>query len=216
MQHPPADEVLERLWYAQEEQRSITSIAELKLNGEAARAVEELLAAKLVKRGESIELTSEGSEKARGIVRRHRLAEILFGQVLDVDDTDMEKSACEFEHILAERVVDRVCTFLGHPPACPHGLPIPQGSCCQVYSKKVEPLITRLVDLPIGGSGSVVFIAPKSVFRLNRLASFGVVPGSQVRLIERKPSVVLSCGQTSIAVEDEIGREIFVRPISAA
>ena len=214
MQHPPADEVLERLWYAKEEQRTINSIAELKLNGEAARAIEELLAAKLIRRGESIELTTEGSERARGIVRRHRLAEILFGQVLDVDDTDMEKSACEFEHILAERVVDRVCTFLGHPPACPHGLPIPQGSCCQVYSKKVEPLITRLVDLPIGGSGSVVFIAPKSVFRLNRLASFGVVPGSQVRLIERKPSVVLACGQTSIAVEDEIGREIFVRPIS--
>lgn len=214
MQHPPADEVLERLWYAKEEQRTINSIAELKLNGEAARAIEELLAAKLIRRGEAIELTTEGSERARGIVRRHRLAEILFGQVLDVGDTDMEKSACEFEHILAERVVDRVCTFLGHPPACPHGLPIPQGSCCQVYSKKVEPLITRLVDLPIGGSGSVVFIAPKSVFRLNRLASFGVVPGSQVRLIERKPSVVLACGQTSIAVEDEIGREIFVRPIS--
>lgn len=216
MQHPPADEVLERLWYAKEEQRTVNSIAELRLNGEAARAVDELIASKLIRCGDAIELTTEGTERARGIVRRHRLAEILFGQVLDVDAGDAEKSACEFEHILAERVVDRVCTFLGHPPACPHGLPIPQGSCCQVYSKKVEPLITRLVDLPIGASGSVVFIAPKSVFRLNRLAAFGVVPGSQVRLVERKPSVVLACGQTSIAVEDEIGREIYVRPISAA
>lgn len=209
MQHPPADEALERLWYAQEEKRAVHSIDD-------PRVADELAAAKLIRRGDAIELTEEGAERARGIVRRHRLAEILFGQVLDVDAGDAEKSACEFEHILAERVVDRVCTFLGHPPACPHGLPIPQGSCCQVYSKKVEPLITRLIDLPIGGSGSVVFIAPKSVFRLNRLASFGVVPGSQVRLIERKPSVVLACGQTSIAVEDEIGREIFVRPISAA
>lgn len=205
MQHPPADEALERLWYAKEEQRPVRE-----LNDEG--ALQELLAAKLVTRGEAIELTKEGAERARGIVRRHRLAEILFGQVLDVEAGDAETSACEFEHILAERVVDRVCTFLGHPPACPHGLPIPPGSCCQVYSKRVEPLITRLIDLPIGGSGSVVFIAPKSVFRLNRLASFGVVPGSQVRLVERKPSVVLACGQTSIAVEDEIGREIYVRP----
>ena len=213
MHHPPTDEILERLWYAQEEQRTITSPAELKMNGDAARAIEELIAAKQIRRNpRSIELTIDGAERARGIVRRHRLAEILFTQVFAVDAGDAEKSACEFEHILAERVVDRVCTFLGHPPACPHGLPIPQGSCCQVYSKKVDPLITRLIDLPIGATGSVVFIAPKSVSRLNRLASFGLVPGSQVRLIERKPSVVLACGQTSIAVEDEIGKEIYVRP----
>ena len=212
MQHPPADEVLERLWYAQEERKTITTIEELQLNGEAARAIAELITSGLIRVGDTIELTKEGGERARGIVRRHRLAEILFGQVLEVDATDAETSACEFEHILAERVVDRVCTFLGHPPACPHGHPIPQGSCCQVYSKKVDPLITRLVDLPIGGSGSVVFIAPRSVSRLNRLAAFGIVPGSQVRLIERKPSIVLACGQTSIAVEDEIGREIYVRP----
>jgi DtxR family Mn-dependent transcriptional regulator len=205
MQHPAADEILEQLWYAQEEQRAIASFDD-------ESALQELLAAKLIRRGDAIELTGEGAERARGIVRRHRLAEILFTQVLDVDVKDAETSACEFEHILAERVVDRVCTFLGHPPACPHGLPIPEGSCCRVYAKKVEPLITRLVDLPLGATGSVVFIAPRSVSRLNRLASFGVVPGSQVRLIERKPSVVLACGQTSIAVEDEIGREIYVRP----
>lgn len=213
MQHPAVDEVLEQLWYAREEKRSVASPDELKLNGDGERAVEELLASKQIRREHGLlDLTDEGSERARGIVRRHRLAEILFTQVLDVEASDAERSACEFEHILAERVVDRVCTFLGHPPACPHGLPIPEGSCCQVYAKKVDPLITRLVDLPLGASGSVVFIAPRSVSRLNRLAAFGVVPGSQVRLIERKPSIVLACGPTSLAVEDEIGREIYVRP----
>jgi DtxR family Mn-dependent transcriptional regulator len=160
----------------------------------------------------NLELLPDGEERARGIVRRHRLAEILFTQILEVEMKDAERSACEFEHILSERVVDRVCTFLGHPPTCPHGKAIPPGQCCSVYAKKVEPLISRLIDLPIGGSGSVVFIAPKSLSRLDRLAAFGVVPGTNVRLIERKPSVVFSCGQTSIAVEDEIGREIYVRP----
>lgn len=212
MHHPPADEILERLWYATEEQRP-HSIDELQMNGDTTAAVDELVNAKLVRRqGESLELTHEGSERARGIVRRHRLAEILFTQVLEADSKDAEQSACEFEHMLTERVVDRVCTFLGHPPTCPHGHPIPPGSCCAVYSKKVDPLITRLIDLPIGGSGAVVFIAPKSVSRLNKLAAFGVVPGSVIRLVERKPSVVLACGQTSLAVEDEIGREIYVRP----
>lgn len=214
MHHPVTDEILERLWYAREEQRTVVPIADLPIADAA--AIDELVSSAQVRRhgADALELTTSGSERARGIVRRHRLAEILFTQVLEVDESDAEKSACEFEHMLAERVVDRVCTFLGHPPNCPHGHPIPPGSCCAVYAKKVDPLITRLVDLPLGASGSVVFIAPKSVSRLNKLAAFGVVPGSQVRLIERKPSVVLSCGQTSIAVEDEIGREIYVRPVA--
>ena len=206
MIHPLTDEVLERLWYAKEGHPADLT----KLHGDVEGAKKELIAAGQI--SSSLELLAPGERRARGIVRRHRLAEILFTQVLGVEMKEAERSACEFEHILAETVVDRVCTFLGHPPACPHGHAIPQGECCKVYSRKVEPLITRLVDLPIGSGGSVVFITPKSVSRLNRLASFGVVPGSHVRLIERKPSVVFSCGNTSVAVEDEIGREIYVKP----
>lgn len=214
MIHPPGDEILEHLWYAKEQGKTIASVADLSLNGDSAAAADDLIATKQIRRGATVELLPEGEERARGIVRRHRLAEILFAHVLEADPHDTERSACEFEHMLTERVVDRVCTFLGHPPACPHSKAIPQGGCCRVYSRKVEPLITRLVDLPLGTTGSIVFIAPRSVQRLNRLAAFGVVPGSEVRLIERQPSVVLACGQTSIAVEDEIGREIYVRPLA--
>lgn len=206
MIHPLTDEVLERIFYAVE---SNTKPDLSKLNGGTPAAIYELIAGGEI--NEALEFLPRGEEHARGIVRRHRLAEILFTQVLEADLKEAERAACEFEHILPERVVERVCTFLGHPPACPHGKPIPQGECCKVYARKVEPIITRLVDLPLGASGSVVFIAPKSVSRLSRLASFGIVPGSVVKLIERKPSVVLSCGNTSIAVEDEIGREIYVR-----
>ena len=207
MIHPLSDEILELLWYARENNQPPDFS---KLNGGTPGAIQDLVASGEI--SSSLELLAPGEARARGIVRRHRLAEIMFTQVLDVSLRDAERSACEFEHILAERVVDRVCTFLGHPPACPHGKPIPQGECCRVYSKKVDPLITRLVDLPLGATGSVVFIAPKSVSRLNRLAAFGVVPGSSVRLIERKPSVVFACGHTSIAIEDEIAKEIYVRP----
>lgn len=68
----------------------------------------------------------------------------------------------------------------------------------------------RLVDLPIGGTGSVVSIDATNVFRVNKLAAYGIVPGSRVRLVARKPSVVIACGQTSLAIEDEIGRQIYV------
>jgi len=205
--HPPTDEVLEHLYYAKEEGRAVVDLSDV-------CAAQELLEARLIQHGDQWRLSDEGERRARGIVRRHRLAEILFAQVLEVEAHEAERSACELEHTLSESVVDKVCTFLGHPPACPHAKPIPQGDCCRVFTRQVEPLITRLVDIPIGSSGNVVFIAPKSVQRLNRLAAFGVVPGSQVRLIEKKPSVIFACGQTSIAVEEEIGREIYVKRIA--
>ena len=214
MIHPLVDEVLERLWYAREDGVTSVPADELPGNGDLSAALADLVRDRLITHAKGeVAFLDAGEKRARGIVRRHRLAEIMFTQVLGVEIREAERSACEFEHILAEPVVDRVCAFLGHPPACPHGKPIPAGGCCSLYTKKVEPLITRLVDLPLGSSGSVVFIAPKSVSRLNRLASFGVVPGSNVRLLERKPSVVFSCGHTSIAVEDEIGKEIYVRPM---
>jgi DtxR family Mn-dependent transcriptional regulator len=215
MIHPATDEILERLWYAEEDNTVARNVCDLRDGGASApseAALDELIAGGLVSRGADLRLTAAGEERARGIVRRHRLAEILFAEVLDVGLPDAEISACEIEHTLSERVVDRVCTFLGHPPKCPHGHAIPQGSCCRVFSRKVDPLIMPIVDLPIGASGSVVFITPKSATRLNRLAALGIVPGTEIRLLKRKPSVVLACGQTSIAVEEEIGREIYVRP----
>ena len=74
-----------------------------------------------------------------------------------------------------------------------------------------DPDVIRLVDLDLGASGSVVFIAPGSGSRAARLAAYGIVPGTELRLVARKPTVILECGSTTMAVEPEIGREIFVR-----
>lgn len=79
----------------------------------------------------SEEFTTAGQARARSVIRRHRLAERLFMDVLSIRDEDeIEESACKFEHILSPEVTDRMCTLLGHPESCPHGSPIPKGECC--------------------------------------------------------------------------------------
>ena len=213
--HPTTDEILERLWYAKEQDRTCEIVDELEIPASTESieaALEEMKENKQLRIGPPLELLPPGEERARGIVRRHRLAEILFTEVLEVDRAEAEASACELEHILSERVVDRVCTFLGHPPKCSHGKPIPQGSCCRVFEKRIDPLTVRLADLVPGKGGKIVFIAPRSQSRLNRLAVLGIVPGTNVILVQKKPAVVLSAGETSIAIEDEMAREIWVRP----
>jgi putative ABC transport system ATP-binding protein len=90
---------------------------------------------------EAGEFAPAGEARARDVIRRHRLAERLFMDVLSIrDEAEIESSACKFEHILSPEVTDRMCTLLGHPDSCPHGSPIPQGRCC------VEKRVLNAVD----------------------------------------------------------------------
>jgi DtxR family Mn-dependent transcriptional regulator len=218
MIHAATDEVLEHLWYATEEERPVSSLTDLHIApGEShlpdQSLQEAVLAMQLdgsIQPGNVWRLSPLAAQQARGIVRRHRLAEVLFVHAFGTALHEAEVSACEMEHMLSEIVTNRICAFLGHPPVCPHGKEVPKGDCCGVYSASVEPLITRLIDVPVGATASIAYIASKTSARIERLAAFGIIPGSGVQLIARRPSCVVSCGATSIALDDDIAREIYV------
>jgi DtxR family Mn-dependent transcriptional regulator len=165
--------------------------------------------------GERVLLTEEGERRAKDVVRRHRLTERLFKDLLLLGERTMESQACEFEHILSPEATDSVCTLLGHPPTCPHGSPIPPGPCCGTFQKTLRPLVTGLASFELGATGRIVFIAPKFHDRMDRLAALGVIPGSTLRLHQRSPSYVIEVGETTIALDPEIAGEIFVKPVEA-
>jgi DtxR family Mn-dependent transcriptional regulator len=163
--------------------------------------------------GARVQLTGEGERRAREVVRRHRLTERLFNDLLLMGDEATERQACEFEHILSPEATDSVCTLLGHPPTCPHGKPIPPGDCCGTFRRTVRPLVTGLPSFDLGARGRIVFIAPRFHDRMDRLAALGVIPGSEIRLHQRSPAFVIEVGETTIALDPEIAAEIFVKPV---
>jgi DtxR family Mn-dependent transcriptional regulator len=165
--------------------------------------------------GARVVLTEGGERRARDVVRRHRLTERLFKDVLALGERTMESQACEFEHILSPEATDSVCTLLGHPPTCPHGKPIPPGPCCGTFQKTLRPLVTGLPNFEVGAMARIVFIAPKFHDRMDRLAALGVIPGSTIRLHQRSPSYVIEIGETTIALDPEIAGEIYVKPAEA-
>jgi Mn-dependent DtxR family transcriptional regulator len=124
------DEVLEQLWAARE--RTFHGEPEHFTAAQQRKVVAIMSRIGLVElRGGDVAFTPRGEERARSVIRRHRLAERLFMDVLAIrDEGAIEKNACTFEHILSPEVTDRICTFLGHPRTCPHGSPIPEGGCC--------------------------------------------------------------------------------------
>jgi Fe2+ transport system protein FeoA len=45
----------------------------------------------------------------------------------------------------------------------------------------------------------------------NRLAVFGLVPGTEITLLQRRPACVVQVGETELALDREIARRILVR-----
>ena len=82
--------------------------------------------------GETLEYTPRGRTRARDLVRRRRLAEVLFSSAMHLPEPEVELAACRMEHIIDPEVTSSICTFLGHPRQCPHGKPIPVGDCCEL------------------------------------------------------------------------------------
>ncbi|MBI3353738.1 MAG: metal-dependent transcriptional regulator [Nitrospirae bacterium] len=209
------DELLELLWIMKEDRKDdLKEFLKSSEDKDVKRLLEEMEDGGLVSvEGESIKFKSKGGKKAEMIIRRHRLAERLFADLFEFEIKQAHADACAFEHILSPEVTDSVCTFLGHPPICPDGRPIPRGECCKKFQIEIKPLVQSLTSLQPGKDGRIVFITPRYHARLDKLGSLGIVPGSIVRVHQRKPSYVLKIGETEIALDEEIAKEIYVREV---
>jgi len=124
------DEVLEHMWTRRESSNHMESTDFTEMQWKRLITTLSRIGLVTVQNGEE-HFTPAGEERARNVIRRHRLAERLFMDILSIrDEVEIESSACKFEHILSPDVTDRICTLLAHPDACPHGSPIPRGECC--------------------------------------------------------------------------------------
>ncbi|UCF96063.1 MAG: metal-dependent transcriptional regulator [Spirochaetaceae bacterium] len=156
-------------------------------------------------------LTEAGTSSARSIIRRHRLAERLLSDVIDLKGAEVDQSACRLEHILYTELEEKICTLLGHPTLCPHGQPIPPGACCTDGRDSDLRLIATVADLKAGQEGNVAYLHSEDGARIQKLMALGVFPGAALRLLQRRPSFVFQVGHAQIAVDKEIARSIFVR-----
>jgi len=209
------EEILELLWTMQEEGRNtLDEFLAMTREEDAETLLRKMEQDAWISMDKGkVTFLPEGEKRAEEIIRRHRLAERLLSEVFELEESYMESSACQFEHILSPKVLDSVCSFLGHPPICPHGKPIPRGPCCARFKKEVEPLVRPLLDYKLGEEGRVVFITPKSRKRLERLSALGLTPGLVVRLVQKRPAFVLEIGETTLALDEEIVREIYVKKV---
>lgn len=211
------EELLELIWTLREDKISSKSILLNQTNEKnPGKILESMIDKELVSlKNENIYLSEFGEKYAEQIIRRHRLAERLFKDVFSMDESDYEKEACTWEHMLSSEVTDNVCAFLGHPRVCPHNKPIPPGECCKRYKKEISPLVLPLTAAEIGTESKIVYILPSLKLRLSKLTNLGVIPGNLIKLKQKSPAFVITVEESTIAIDSDVAAEIFVLKTNA-
>ncbi|MBN2071970.1 MAG: metal-dependent transcriptional regulator [Candidatus Krumholzibacteriota bacterium] len=213
--HDPEDEVLEAVWVIMERGKPVDDEGIINRDHRGiitAEMIRSLVGSGLLKKkGEGYDFTVEGRARGEKIIRRHRLAERLLADVLNVRNNEyIETNACRFEHFLSPEVTDHICVLLGHPKLCPHGNPIPPGECCERAQRQVESAVIPLSRLRSGEKGRVLYMTMKDHDRLDRLTSLGLFPGRQIKVHQREPSFVVFLDETQLALDKKIVEDIYI------
>ncbi len=87
----------------------------------------------------TVHLTDTGRALATDVLRKHRLAERLLVDVLGIEHEHVHEEACRWEHVISDRVAQKLEEFLGNPTTSPYGNPIP-GSEATASEQQLEPL----------------------------------------------------------------------------
>jgi len=208
------DEVLEKLWECLEETPGAEEIDGTALEEETGMSLDRLLLEGVVeKSGRTLRLTAAGREEAAQAIRRHRLSERLFHDIIETDPAEMEEAACRVEHIVKRGTEEKICRLLGHPETCPHGKPIPPGECCRKARASGERFIAPLSRLKPGERGTIAYIKTGDSKKLQKLMAMGVLPGNAVELNADFPSFVFSVGYSQYAVDAGMAATIIIKRV---
>ena len=155
-----------------------------------------------------VQLSARGEAVALGLIRRHRLIELFLTRTLGLPWDEVHNDAEVLEHVVSDRLVERIYEFLGYPQFDPHGSPIP-GRDGSIAPQRGN----RLDELTAGQHGTIVEVSDRDPEFLRYLTGLKLRIGSAVRVRERAPfsgPITLAVGSRTIAIGHEAGARIRV------
>ena len=124
------------------------------------------------------QLTREGRKIALELVRHHRLLEMFLVQVLGYRWDEVHDEAERLEHVISERMEQRIFDLLGRPRLDPHGHVIP------TLAGKVRPVSHRSLGESRAGEKLVVQgVSDDDPQKLRELERRGLMPGTRIAVV---------------------------------
>ncbi|MDQ8205205.1 metal-dependent transcriptional regulator [Pelagicoccus sp. SDUM812003] len=134
-----------------------------------------------------VQLTVEGEQLALLVLRRHRLVELFLVKVLGMEWHEIHDEAEALEHVISDRVLERIDTLLGRPKLDPHGDPIPTAS-----GTIAERDLFPLADCELGQKVRIGRIENQEEAFLQYLENNDLTPGRdlEISLMDRQAGVI--------------------------
>ena len=124
------------------------------------------------------QLTREGRKVALELVRHHRLLEMFLVRVLGYTWDEVHDEAERLEHVISERMEQRIFELLGRPELDPHGHVIP------TRGGKIRPASQRALSQAAAGEKLVVEgVSDDDAGRLRELERRGLTPGTPIAVV---------------------------------
>ena len=153
-------------------------------------------------------LTPDGRQVALELVRHHRLLEMFLVQVLGYGWDEVHEEAERLEHVISERMEERIFELLGRPVLDPHGHAIPSrhGDIREVRGKPLS-------GCQAGEDVIVRAVSDDDPERLRELRRMGLVPGARLGIVKasayESPIEARQEGRR-LSVPLGLAREVFV------
>jgi len=142
-------------------------------------------------------LTQQGEVLALHVLRRHRLVELFLVEILKMDWSEIHDEAEHLEHVISDRVLEKIDELLGHPQYDPHGDPIPSHS-----GQLQERNLQNLVHCDAGKDAIVARVLDQEANFLQFAEKNGLVPGNSVKVINHDEAA------NAIEIETESGKTL--------
>jgi DtxR family Mn-dependent transcriptional regulator len=175
----------------------------------AGEMLKRLEAEGLVERGEQKEaiLTPLGIERARKVVRKHRIIERFLTDFMGYTAAESHVQADELGDTFTDEMIERIDERLGRPDRCPHGWPVDP----DVEQAENRELVA-LSDLCAGERGTIVRLAEHDGELLHWFYDQGLAPGTPVEVASASgDSMTVEAGGQARTVAGEQASGLFVR-----
>ncbi|MDE2765761.1 MAG: metal-dependent transcriptional regulator [Chloroflexota bacterium] len=166
-----------------------------------------------VNRGKEIVLTPTGERLARDVVRRHRLAERLVVDILDVPIDRAEGEAHRLEHAISPALLAKIEEKLGYPDRCPYGRPIYRED--EPHLRKEMPGAVKLSETAVGERCEIRQIPDEDYPLLKYMVDNGVLPGQAVTVADNAPYrgvIDLDVDGRRVSIGIEVAQRVRVAP----
>ncbi|MGJ9402821.1 metal-dependent transcriptional regulator [Arthrobacter sp. KK5.5] len=173
----------------------------------------------VVSQDRHLELTVAGRLLATEVMRKHRLAERLLSDVIGLEWEYVHDEACRWEHVMSERVEQRLYELLGRPSDSPYGNPIPglQALGGPADDGTAAPVQNLDAALSSGAPGPFTILRLAETIQVDpellaQLNDGGIRPGASVTLERAGDYVVVRVSGLEGALElpQEVSAHVFV------